>query len=334
MPDHGPGTQARRCALTVPSSLAFLPMVQGFVREYARETGFPAEEVGRLDLVMEEAATNVDRRRLRRRRERELRHRLRARARRDPGHGARRGPALGPLPRPRVRPRRHLDTPERRRAGQLPHPALRRRGRVPQPRQPRQGDRLSSSTCRPTRSPRRRRPTKRPWPRGARAPRGAGGTPDRPAAPGAGHRGVPLHLRRVPVHLRQRAPVLPRPGGRAQRERRHGLRGGERARRRGRRARGAGVPGGHPRGGRPRRGGHQGQVPRPVGRAAAGRVPRRGGAGPRPARPLHRGGHGPHVHAEVLPPPRVRGHAASCWRTRRRRWPSRASPARRARGAR
>lgn len=50
---------ARRCALTVPSTLAFLPMVQGFVREYARDAGFPPEELGRLDLVMEEAATNV-----------------------------------------------------------------------------------------------------------------------------------------------------------------------------------------------------------------------------------------------------------------------------------
>ena len=50
---------ARRCALTVPSSLAFLPMVQAFVREYAREAGFPTGELGRLDLVMEEAATNV-----------------------------------------------------------------------------------------------------------------------------------------------------------------------------------------------------------------------------------------------------------------------------------
>ena len=50
---------ARRCVLTVPSSLAFLPMVQGFVREYARDAGFPSEELGRLDLLMEEAATNV-----------------------------------------------------------------------------------------------------------------------------------------------------------------------------------------------------------------------------------------------------------------------------------
>ena len=59
MPDKEPGTRVRRCALTVPSSLAFLPMVQGFVREYAREAGFSAAELGRLDLVMEEAATNV-----------------------------------------------------------------------------------------------------------------------------------------------------------------------------------------------------------------------------------------------------------------------------------
>ena len=50
---------ARRCALTVPSSLAYLSMVQGFVREYARESGFPAADLGRLDLLMEEAATNV-----------------------------------------------------------------------------------------------------------------------------------------------------------------------------------------------------------------------------------------------------------------------------------
>jgi anti-sigma regulatory factor (Ser/Thr protein kinase)/GNAT superfamily N-acetyltransferase len=59
MTEHGPGADARRCALTVPSSLAFLPMAQGFVREYAREAGFPVGELGRLDLVVEEAATNV-----------------------------------------------------------------------------------------------------------------------------------------------------------------------------------------------------------------------------------------------------------------------------------
>ena len=96
---------------------------------------------------------------------------------------------------------------------------------------------------------------------------------------------MPLHLRRVPLHLRQRAPVLPRPRRRAQRERRHGLRGGQRARRRGRRARGAGVPGGHARGGRPRRGRHQGQVPR--------LSPSRGGwASTSARRRWHRGLHG------------------------------------------
>ena len=59
MAENEQGAGVRRCALTVPSSLAFLPMVQAFVREYAREAGFPDEELGRLDLVMEEAATNV-----------------------------------------------------------------------------------------------------------------------------------------------------------------------------------------------------------------------------------------------------------------------------------
>ena len=50
---------ARRCALTVSSTSVYLPMIQGFVREYAREAGFPPAEQGRLDLLMEEAATNV-----------------------------------------------------------------------------------------------------------------------------------------------------------------------------------------------------------------------------------------------------------------------------------
>jgi anti-sigma regulatory factor (Ser/Thr protein kinase)/GNAT superfamily N-acetyltransferase len=49
----------QRCSLTVPNDLAYLPMVQAFVRAYAAETGFPAREVGRFDLLMEEAATNV-----------------------------------------------------------------------------------------------------------------------------------------------------------------------------------------------------------------------------------------------------------------------------------
>ena len=49
----------QRCTLTVPNDLAYLPMIQGFVRAYAAEAGFPAREVGRFDLLMEEAATNV-----------------------------------------------------------------------------------------------------------------------------------------------------------------------------------------------------------------------------------------------------------------------------------
>jgi hypothetical protein len=60
MTELGAGTGARRCALTVPSSLAFLPMVQAFVRKYARETGSPAEELGRLDLVMDYDAMQVE----------------------------------------------------------------------------------------------------------------------------------------------------------------------------------------------------------------------------------------------------------------------------------
>jgi len=47
------------CTLTVPNDLAYLPMVQGFVRAFAAETGFPARELGRFDLLMEEAVTNV-----------------------------------------------------------------------------------------------------------------------------------------------------------------------------------------------------------------------------------------------------------------------------------
>jgi hypothetical protein len=52
-PDEEPG--ARRSTLTAPSAPAFLPMVQGFVRE----DGFASAELGRLDLLMKEAATNV-----------------------------------------------------------------------------------------------------------------------------------------------------------------------------------------------------------------------------------------------------------------------------------
>jgi hypothetical protein len=45
MPDQEPDTQARRCALTGPSPLAFLPMVRGSVYESAREGGFQGAEL-------------------------------------------------------------------------------------------------------------------------------------------------------------------------------------------------------------------------------------------------------------------------------------------------
>jgi anti-sigma regulatory factor (Ser/Thr protein kinase)/GNAT superfamily N-acetyltransferase len=49
----------KRCALTVPNDLAYLPMIQGFVRAFAGEAGFIGKDLGRFDLLMEEAATNV-----------------------------------------------------------------------------------------------------------------------------------------------------------------------------------------------------------------------------------------------------------------------------------
>jgi len=49
----------QRCTLTVPSDLAYLPMIQGFVREYASAAAFPPRDQTRLDLLMEEAVTNV-----------------------------------------------------------------------------------------------------------------------------------------------------------------------------------------------------------------------------------------------------------------------------------
>ncbi|MCX6362715.1 MAG: ATP-binding protein [Actinobacteria bacterium] len=49
----------RRCTLTAPSDLTYLPMIQGFVREYASAAGFPPRDQTRLDLLMEEAVTNV-----------------------------------------------------------------------------------------------------------------------------------------------------------------------------------------------------------------------------------------------------------------------------------
>ncbi len=49
----------KRCALTVPNDLAYLPMIQGFVRAFAGEAGFAGKDLGRFDLLMEEAVTNV-----------------------------------------------------------------------------------------------------------------------------------------------------------------------------------------------------------------------------------------------------------------------------------
>jgi len=53
------GFDPRRCTLTVPNDLDFVPMVQGFVRDYAAGAGFACDDQARLDLLMEEAATNV-----------------------------------------------------------------------------------------------------------------------------------------------------------------------------------------------------------------------------------------------------------------------------------
>lgn len=59
MTQSGSESDPRRCTLSVPNDLAFVPMVQGFVREYAAGAGFAAADQARLDLLMEEAATNV-----------------------------------------------------------------------------------------------------------------------------------------------------------------------------------------------------------------------------------------------------------------------------------
>jgi anti-sigma regulatory factor (Ser/Thr protein kinase)/GNAT superfamily N-acetyltransferase len=59
MTQPGSSFDAQRCTLTVPNDLARLPMVQGFVREYASGAGFPPRDQRRLDLLMEEAVTNV-----------------------------------------------------------------------------------------------------------------------------------------------------------------------------------------------------------------------------------------------------------------------------------
>ncbi len=54
-----PSFDPQRCQLTVPNDLAFLGMIQGFVRDYVAGVGFPAADQARFDLLMEEAATNV-----------------------------------------------------------------------------------------------------------------------------------------------------------------------------------------------------------------------------------------------------------------------------------
>ena len=59
MTEPGSSFDPRRCTLTVPNDLAHLPLVQGFVREYAGGAGFPPRDQRRLDLLMEEAVTNV-----------------------------------------------------------------------------------------------------------------------------------------------------------------------------------------------------------------------------------------------------------------------------------
>jgi anti-sigma regulatory factor (Ser/Thr protein kinase)/GNAT superfamily N-acetyltransferase len=59
MTDQRVSFDPRRCTLTVPNDLAHLPLVQGFVRDYAAGAGFPPKDRARLDLLMEEAVTNV-----------------------------------------------------------------------------------------------------------------------------------------------------------------------------------------------------------------------------------------------------------------------------------
>ena len=59
MTEPGSSFDPQRCTLTVPNDLAHLPLVQGFVREYASAVGFPPRDQRRLDLLMEEAVTNV-----------------------------------------------------------------------------------------------------------------------------------------------------------------------------------------------------------------------------------------------------------------------------------
>jgi anti-sigma regulatory factor (Ser/Thr protein kinase)/GNAT superfamily N-acetyltransferase len=54
-----PSFDPQRCQLTVPNDLAFLGMIQGFVRDFVARAGFSPAQQARFELLMEEAATNV-----------------------------------------------------------------------------------------------------------------------------------------------------------------------------------------------------------------------------------------------------------------------------------
>ena len=59
MTDNDRGSDPQRSTLTIPGDLAFIGMIQRFVRDYARLAGFGDTDLDRFDLVIEEAATNV-----------------------------------------------------------------------------------------------------------------------------------------------------------------------------------------------------------------------------------------------------------------------------------
>lgn len=59
MADDHLAFDAQRCVLAVPNDLAYVAMVQRFVRDYAALSGFPTLDLGRFDLLVEEAVTNV-----------------------------------------------------------------------------------------------------------------------------------------------------------------------------------------------------------------------------------------------------------------------------------
>ena len=176
--DEEPG--ARRCVLTVPSAPAFLPMVQGFVREYAREAGFSPAELDRLDLLVEEAATNVIQGAF----DRDENGSFDVVCERVPAgiqitvHDD--GRPYDPSLTPDYDPGAALEEPDRRRSGELPDAAARRRGRVPQPRS--RGK--ETVFVKYLRGDGHRSPAGRALPRGAGARAGSGARRDRarPAA--------------------------------------------------------------------------------------------------------------------------------------------------------